>query len=88
LPVLEVQESTEEGYASIIVEDDGSGISAEKVERINSCDYFTAWVTQSHGLGLIIARSIVEAHHGRLILKSEAGRGTQVTLRIPVNTEK
>jgi len=36
------------------------------------------------GLGLAIARGIVEAHGGRLKLQSEVGRGTTATIELPL----
>ncbi len=36
------------------------------------------------GLGLSIARWIVESHHGEIEIASEAGRGSQVTVRFPL----
>lgn len=35
------------------------------------------------GLGLAIARNIVEAHHGTVALTSEPGRGTSATITLP-----
>jgi signal transduction histidine kinase len=35
-------------------------------------------------LGLPTTRKIVEAHGGRMALQSEVGRGTQVTIKLPV----
>ena len=36
------------------------------------------------GLGLSIAREIVDAHGGTIGLKSELGKGTVVTVRLPI----
>jgi len=36
------------------------------------------------GLGLSIAREIVDAHHGTLTIESEPGAGTTVTPRLPL----
>lgn len=85
---IEIPEKVQGSFISIIVADDGKGIAPEKVERINCFNYFTTWVTQSLGLGLIIARSIVEAHKGQLIIEGEVGKGTKVIMKIPRAPEK
>jgi signal transduction histidine kinase len=41
----------------------------------------------SAGLGLYIAKEIVEAHNGRIFARSELGRGTTFTVDIPVREE-
>lgn len=80
-----VPEAAEEDpYASIIVADNGSGIPQDTVKRVTQQDFFNFSINQTNGgLGLIIVRSIVEAHHGQLIIESEMGKGTVVTLKIP-----
>ena len=40
------------------------------------------------GVGLIVARSIAEAHGGMVRIKSERGKGTTVVLDLPMNEEK
>jgi len=39
------------------------------------------------GLGLSIARDLVAAHHGRLTLKSEPGKGSQFKVFLPLTSE-
>jgi len=39
----------------------------------------------SSGLGLAIARALVEAHGGRIWVESEVGRGTRMRVEMPVN---
>ncbi len=75
---------SEDKYACLIISDTGTGISKDIIERLNEQDYLSAWTKQSHGLGLIIAKSIVEVHQGQLILESAGGKGTRITIRLPV----
>jgi signal transduction histidine kinase len=69
--------------ATVRVRDNGRGIPPEKIDRIFN-PFFT---TKDHGtgLGMAIARKIVEAHTGTLEVESAVGRGTefQVTLPLP-----
>lgn len=67
----------------IIIEDTGPGMPAEVMDRlfqpVNSSK------TRGTGIGLVIARRIVEEHHGKISIKSTRGVGTMVQVLIPVN---
>jgi signal transduction histidine kinase len=68
----------------IEVVDDGIGMSAEVLRQ--AFDPFFSTRGDGHGaagLGLPIARSLVEAAGGTLTLQSEQGRGTRVTVGLP-----
>jgi len=62
--------------------DTGSGMEGEALERIFE-PFFTT-KPDGTGLGLAVTRKIVEAHNGTLKVESEPGRGTVVTVRLPV----
>ena len=67
------------------IEDTGPGIAAEDVERI--FDKFERAGTgneEGSGLGLPIARDIVELHHGRIWVESQIGRGSRFVVQLPV----
>lgn len=80
-----VSKINEYAYVPIIISDNGRGITKDKIQRINRYDYFNAWVNQSNGLGLVIVKSIIEAHQGHLAIESENGKGTTVAIKIPVH---
>ena len=69
------------GGALMTVRDEGTGMSAEILERIRK-PYFTTKEGGS-GLGVAVARGLVEQHGGRLEFKSVSGKGTVVTIRLP-----
>lgn len=78
------------GWASVVVEDTGIGIPEGETEKIFDRFYrvdASRGVTVGSGLGLSIVRTIVEAHGGRVEVKSEAGKGTTFTVYIPLNQE-
>jgi len=74
--------ATEAPRLAITIEDDGKGIPGELQARL-----FRAFVSDKPGgtgLGLAQTRTIIEMHGGHLALESSPGRGTRVTLDLPL----
>ncbi|MBC7080836.1 MAG: HAMP domain-containing histidine kinase [Thermoplasmatales archaeon] len=65
----------EGNYAHLIIEDTGSGIPGEELEKI--FEPFYRGKNGGAGLGLAIAKNIVEAHGGRVWAESEIGKGAR-----------
>jgi two-component system OmpR family sensor kinase len=77
----------EDGTSVVIeVADTGPGIPQEEVPRVWEELYRGqgARGVPGSGLGLALARAIVERHGGRVALRSRVGQGTVVTMRLPV----
>jgi signal transduction histidine kinase len=74
-----------EGYVTLAVRDRGKGIPAEEQGRIFERFYRMDKGRKSDGmgLGLAIAREIVERHHGRITLTSEPFVLTKFTVELP-----
>jgi two-component system sensor histidine kinase BaeS len=72
---------------TITVRDTGTGIPAEHLDRIFDrfwrADESRSRSTGGSGLGLAIARRLTEAHGGTIDVRSEPGRGTLFTVRLP-----
>jgi len=66
----------------ISVRDTGKGITPEEMKRLFQPFYTTKKGTGT-GLGLTIARDIVERHRGRIKVESEPGQGATFTIFIP-----
>jgi two-component system sensor histidine kinase RegB len=68
------------------IDDQGSGMSAEVLERLGE-PFFTTRPGDGMGLGMFIARSLVEHLGGRISVTSSEGRGTQVRLWLPMGVQ-
>jgi signal transduction histidine kinase len=63
------------------IKDRGAGIARADLARI----FAPGFTTKAHGsgLGLAVANRVVAAHHGRILVDSEVGRGTTITVVLP-----
>ncbi len=68
----------------LTVRDDGSGIPAEVLPKIFEPFVTTKENGHGTGLGLAVSRGIVERHSGKIVVESEVGKGTTVTITLPV----
>jgi PAS domain S-box-containing protein len=75
-----------DGSAEVAVRDQGVGIPADQIPLIFTKFYRRGGrgAPSGTGLGLYIARGLVEAHGGRISVSSEVGRGTEVRFRLPL----
>lgn len=72
----------------LAVADTGSGIPEDSLlnifERFYRADQSRHESQNESGLGLAIAKSIVEAHHGTIVVESKLGKGTVMTVTLPL----
>jgi len=68
----------------ITVRDDGAGIPPDILPKIFEPFVTTKEHGHGTGLGLAVSRSIIERHSGKISLQSELGKGTTVTITLPV----
>jgi signal transduction histidine kinase len=77
-----------DGWVEISVADTGEGIPAEDLpnifERFYRVDKSRARITGGSGLGLTIAKRLVEAHGGRITAKSKLGKGSCFSFTLPI----
>ena len=78
---LEVAKSCSDGAAVIRVMDRGAGMAPEILDRIPKPYYTTK--EGGSGLGIAVARGIIEQHGGSLRFESTPGRGTTATVHLP-----
>ena len=74
--------SSETRTVTIVIEDTGVGMSEETLGRI--FDLFFTTKPQGTGLGMAVARSVVDLHGGELAIHSTLGKGTRVNVRLPL----
>ena len=89
---VEIMVDRKDEEAVLCVKDNGIGIAPEHQDRVFERFYR---VDKSHskssggtGLGLSIVKHAVQYHHGKLELKSEIGKGTEITVRFPIEKQE
>ncbi len=72
----------ESGGVTVAIDDTGSGMNDETLAR--AFDLFFTTKPEGTGLGMAVARSVVDLHGGELAVQSAPGAGTRVRVRLPV----
>jgi two-component system sensor histidine kinase AtoS len=67
---------------TVTIEDTGAGMPDETLSRI--FDLFFTTKPQGTGLGMAIARSVIDLHGGELSVHSVVGQGTRVVARLAI----
>jgi signal transduction histidine kinase len=84
---VEIQVSRDNGSGTVVVEDHGPGIPEKDLphifERFRRADPSRTRETGGFGLGLAIAKALVEAYGGTITPESTLGRGTRMTVTLP-----
>lgn len=74
--------STKPTHVAVEFKDTGEGMSVEQQERAFS-SLLNTTKRGGTGLGLAIVHRIIEAHHGKLSLRSQPGKGTKISVELP-----
>jgi signal transduction histidine kinase len=77
-----VRTCMEKDYSTLIVRDTGRGMKPDVVDKVFVPFYTTK--LGGTGLGMVFVRQIVDEHRGTITLESRPGRGTTVTIRLPL----
>lgn len=89
--LIKVELSRRGQFLCLAVTDNGPGIPPDKLdhifERFYRIDSERTKDLMSTGLGLAIARELIEAHGGRIELVSQVGQGSSFILNLPINRE-
>jgi signal transduction histidine kinase len=73
-----------EGHVDVDIEDTGAGIPEEIRTRIFEPFFSTKPIHQGNGLGLIIAKEVVERSGGTIEFASQVGAGTTFRMHVPI----
>jgi PAS domain S-box-containing protein len=84
---VSVRTARHEGTILLLVEDDGCGIEEEHLPRIFDPFFTTRRSRGGTGLGLSIVHAIVDDHGGEIEVRGEPGKGTVVTIRLPIQKD-
>lgn len=85
--MLTVGTSFDEHNIQIQISDTGCGIPEEIQELIFEPFFTTKEAGKGTGLGLAIVAQVVEEHHGQILVSSQAGSGTTITVTLPRSAE-
>jgi signal transduction histidine kinase len=82
---LGISSSLDGEFALISVQDSGIGMTPEVQERIFDKFYRanSGQASRGNGLGLAIAKQVVELHGGEITVESQPGKGSKFTIRLP-----
>jgi signal transduction histidine kinase len=75
------------GWLKISISDEGAGMTPQTIEHIFDRFYRTdeSHTTPGLGLGLPIAKQVIDLHDGKIEVESEPGRSTTITVSLPVS---
>jgi len=68
----------------IRIGDTGKGIAADRLERIFDFDFHATGQRMKMGFGLSIDYKIIQEHKGEISIESEVGKGTTVSILLPL----
>nr|WP_236871240.1 PAS domain S-box protein [Brevibacillus laterosporus] len=80
--IIQITVSTKEESTYIQVVDQGCGIPDELISQLGQP--FISTKEKGTGLGLMITQKIIKEHRGNLSITSEVGKGTTITIRLPL----
>ena len=83
---LTVTTAANDGFVDVAVRDSGPGISEASIAEI--FEPFVSTKSEGMGIGLAIARSIVEAHHGRIVASNNTDRGATIRFSLPTSSAR
>ncbi len=85
--ILTVRTNVSEGHVILSIEDTGTGMTKDVLDRVFVPFFTTKDVDHGTGLGLPVAYGIVTSHGGKIMVKSSPGNGAVFTVRLPADSD-
>ena len=82
-PRIEIKANEDGNYLTFNIKDNGEGIDPEIQDKVYDMFFRASEKSSGSGLGLYIVKEMVEKLEGTIDLKSETGKGTEFTIRLP-----
>ena len=83
--VIRIKTFSDGTHAYVRITDTGRGIPPENLSKIFDPGFTTKGVGVGTGLGLSISYNIIRKHKGEIRVESQVGRGTELTLKLPIH---
>lgn len=83
-PTLTIRTKRDGDLVDVQIEDNGTGVEKEAIEKIFQPFFTTKPTDEGTGLGLALAADIVRAHGGNVSVDSEVMQFTRMTIRLPL----
>ena len=82
---IRIRSSVDNGFVNISISDNGHGMSREFIDK-SLFRPFKTTKKKGFGIGLCQCKAIIEAHDGRIEVKSKEGRGTKFSVLLPLSS--
>ncbi len=82
---VQIRTFQEREWVKVRIADTGCGIPPERLGRIFDPGFTTKGVKVGAGLGLSICYQIIQQHNGKIDVESQVGKGTTITISLPVS---
>lgn len=85
---ITIETSSDDTFVNARIIDTGCGISHKNIYRIFEYGFTTKQPGSGSGIGLALSKNIIKKHNGLILVDSQEGIGTTITVKIPINQEK
>ena len=86
-PCVSISTRKVDSHVEVRVKDNGNGIPKKVLDKVFQPFFTTKPTGVGTGLGLSLSYDIVKAHGGEIKVKTEEGKGTDFTIRLPLNSQ-
>ncbi|MCR4880441.1 MAG: GHKL domain-containing protein [bacterium] len=84
---IEIRTFVKDNAVVVAISDTGEGISKSNIKKIFDFGFTTKKIGQGTGLGLALAKKIIEEHSGKIEVESSLGHGTTFRISVPIESE-